>query len=77
VDDDILHRMRLRRRLPPPAARRLIRERAGVSQLDVARVVGVTREAVARWELHDRTPRGTNLDRYLETLDRLATESLK
>lgn len=74
--DDALEHARARRRLPPPAARRHLRERAGVSQTVVASEVGVTREAVARWESGDREPRPANLARYLEILDRLAREAL-
>jgi transcriptional regulator with XRE-family HTH domain len=74
--DDALARARDRRRLPPPEARRLIRERAGLSQSDIAEACAVTREAVARWEAGDREPRDANLTRYLAVLDRLARESL-
>jgi transcriptional regulator with XRE-family HTH domain len=74
--DDALGRARDRRRLPAPAARRLIRERAGLSQSDVASACGVTREAVAYWEAGAREPRDANLARYLAVLDRLARESL-
>lgn len=58
--------------LPSPAERRRLRERAGVSQEDVARVVGVTREAVTRWESGLRTPRGQRLDQYVQVLHHLA-----
>lgn len=74
--DDLFHQVKQRKRLPPPAARRFIRESAGVSQDAVAREVGVTRAAVARWELDNRTPRGPNLNRYLDVLDRLARAGL-
>jgi DNA-binding transcriptional regulator YiaG len=66
----------LRRRLPPPSLRRQLREQAGVSQSALALVVGVSRECVSLWESEPRTPRGRNLDRYIEFLDRLARESL-
>ncbi len=72
--DEALEHARLRRRLPVPAARRHIREAAGVSQIHVARELGVTREAVALWELGARTPRHHHLAAYLAILDRLARE---
>ena len=71
-----IERAKVRRRLPPPPARRLLRERAGLSQLDIATALDVTTAAVSRWETGNRTPRGGVLQRYVETLDRLARESL-
>lgn len=71
-----LEQARAVRRLPPPAARRQIREQAGLSQEDIARALGVTREAVVYWELGRRTPRPATAVRYLKLLDRLARESL-
>jgi transcriptional regulator with XRE-family HTH domain len=74
--DAVLNRARARRRLPPPAARQLIRARAGVVQEDLARALGVQTATISRWESGARTPRGGLLDRYLDALDRLARESL-
>jgi transcriptional regulator with XRE-family HTH domain len=71
--DTLLAKSRTRLRLPEPAIRRLLRERARLSQADVAAVVGVDRASVARWELGSREPRGDLLDAYVEILDRLAT----
>jgi DNA-binding XRE family transcriptional regulator len=68
-----LRMTRLRRRLPAPAARRLIRERAGVSQAAVASAVGVARPAISRWESGKRTPRGEHLKRYVAALEQMAT----
>ena len=75
----ILARGRARTRLPDAAVRRLLRERAGLSQDDVAEACGVTRAAVTRWEAPPssagvRRPRGPALERYLALLDRLAAE---
>lgn len=72
--DVLLSRGRMRRALPVPAVRRLLRERAGLSQAAVADVMGVSRPAFTRWELGQRTPRGVILERYVELLDRLASE---
>ena len=67
-----LGRAEQRRRLPSPEKRREIRERAGVTQLDVARAVSVSRAAVSLWEKGARTPKaGGSLKRYLDVLDQL------
>jgi DNA-binding transcriptional regulator YiaG len=71
-----LQQARAVRRLPAPATRRHLRERAGLSQLDVARALNVTREAVAYWESGRCTPRPATAVQYLELLDKLARESL-
>jgi DNA-binding transcriptional regulator YiaG len=66
--DDLTQRLQARRELPSPDVRRTLRRVAGASQADVAEVVGVTRQAVQLWEAGTRTPRGANLDAYLEVL---------
>jgi DNA-binding transcriptional regulator YiaG len=55
--------------LPPPWARRAIREAAGCSQEDVARHLGVNRVTVSRWEKGERTPRRAHLLAYVAVLD--------
>ena len=70
-----IRRARARRELPAPAVRRHIRERAGLSQVDVGRALGVTREAVALWELGRRTPRPDTAIAYGALLDRLESEA--
>jgi DNA-binding transcriptional regulator YiaG len=72
-----LARGRARRRLPGPAARRQLRERAGLSQQAVAAALGVTREAVAQWESGRRSPRPATAMEYVTLLDRLAREGLR
>ncbi len=65
------------KRLPPPAARRALRVAAGLTLQDVADVVGVTRQAVAKWETGDRNPSGRVRSAYaqaLADLRRLVTE---
>jgi DNA-binding transcriptional regulator YiaG len=57
--------------LPPPLSRKALRQAAGLSQQDIAGVLGVHRETVSRWELGTRTPRGELLVRYLELLHEL------
>ena len=75
--DRALDGARARRRLPPPVARRQLRERAGLSQRDIAAGVGVSRESVSLWESGRRTPRPETALRYLELLDLLAREALR
>jgi transcriptional regulator with XRE-family HTH domain len=53
-----------------------MRERAGITQTDLARVLGVDRATVSRWESGDRQPEAAFLPAYLAALDRLAKESL-
>jgi DNA-binding transcriptional regulator YiaG len=76
TDDQVLARSRLRRRLPPPAMRRQLREQAGISQAEIAAVVGVTRECVSNWESGNRAPRPQHLERYVAFLERIAREAL-
>lgn len=66
--DELTQRLQARRDLPPPEMRRLLRKAAGASQQDVARVLDVTRQSISLWEHGTRTPRGANLDAYLEVL---------
>lgn len=54
--------------LPSPSERRKIRERAGLSQADVATELGVDRSAVTRWEQGNRRPRGKALEAYVSLL---------
>jgi transcriptional regulator with XRE-family HTH domain len=68
---------RLRRQLPPPETRRLLRERVGIPQTALAQAVGVDRATVSRWETGEREPRDKHLARYVEVLDRLAAEALR
>jgi DNA-binding transcriptional regulator YiaG len=56
------------RRLVRTGEAQTIRERAGVSQLEVARVLGVSDAAVSRWEAHERTPRADVAVRYAQLL---------
>ena len=61
-----------RRGLPRPEERRRIRERAQLSQGDIANALGVDWSAVSRWEAGLREPTGANLLSYADLLDRLA-----
>jgi DNA-binding transcriptional regulator YiaG len=73
------HRERMRRRrqvravpsLPPPAIRRALREAAGLFQVDVAEVIGVSDSTVSQWEGGWHRPRGARLSEYADLLDAL------
>jgi DNA-binding XRE family transcriptional regulator len=73
--DTVLDRARRRRTLPPPAMRRLLRDQWGLTQGEVAGLVGVSRECISRYENGSREPRGPLRDKYVALLDRLARES--
>ena len=73
--DLALEQAQTRRRLPPPAARRRLRERAGLRQGVLARVLGVSGAAVSRWESGKRMPARRFVSAYASLLDRLARES--
>ncbi|MET7775374.1 helix-turn-helix transcriptional regulator [Streptomyces mirabilis] len=68
VTEQIRSRLRVRLDLPAPARRREVRERAGLSQQELADVIGSTRQAVSHWEMGSRTPRGLLLARYVEAI---------
>jgi DNA-binding transcriptional regulator YiaG len=72
---DELEKLLARRRssslLPSPARCRAIREKASLSQEDLARLLGVSRPALTRWESGQRKPFGDNCVRYLSVLERI------
>jgi len=76
--DDVLEvalrRVRARRRLPPPEARRQLREQAGLTQGQLGAALGVSDAAVSQWETGNRIPRGDRAERYLALLTRLGRE---
>jgi DNA-binding transcriptional regulator YiaG len=74
VLNEALKRSRMRRRLPDPAGRRLLRERAGLSQGNIARALNVGRPTVCRWETGEREPGPEKLAAYLALLNRLTRE---
>jgi transcriptional regulator with XRE-family HTH domain len=69
-----LARSRKRRGLPDPRTRQMIRVRAGLSQGELAAVIGVDRASISRWESGAREPADAHLASYLEALDRLMAE---
>lgn len=59
----------------PPSQRRQLRERASLSRVELAAVVGVSRPGLTKWELNTacgRTPSGAPALRYARLLARLA-----
>jgi transcriptional regulator with XRE-family HTH domain len=69
--DNLMEEVRARRRLPEPNMRRAIRKAARVSQKRAGAQIGVTHQAIARYEDGSRTPRGPVLVAYVELLDAL------
>ena len=57
------------RRLPPTKVRRALREASGLSVLEVAEAIGVSRQAVWRWERGLREPHGGNRLAYVGFLE--------
>jgi transcriptional regulator with XRE-family HTH domain len=76
VLDQAIDHARLRRELPGPRRRRLIREAAGIPQGALASALGVARPTLSRWESGARAPRTKHLAAYVEALGRLAREAL-
>jgi len=70
----IIEKRRVAKRLPEPRIRRLLRKRAGLSQQDLADVLGVDRATVSRWESGERDPWPSHVGSYMDALDRLARE---
>jgi DNA-binding transcriptional regulator YiaG len=68
---ELVEEARVARRLPPPSARRAIREAAGVTQQRIAVELGVTRAAVSFWEQGRCDPRGDRRLRYVAILEGL------
>jgi transcriptional regulator with XRE-family HTH domain len=73
---EILEKRRARKRLPGPRIRRRVRERAGITQRDLARVLGVDPATVCRWESGERDPRPSQLQAYVAALERLTREAI-
>jgi transcriptional regulator with XRE-family HTH domain len=70
--DAILARQARLRRLPAPSIRRALRMHHGLSQDQIARLLGVDRASVSRYESGERSPGAAIAERYLDILERLA-----
>lgn len=77
TDEELIEAARERRGppLPDPVVRRLLRQRAHVSQAELAEVLGVRPSAISRWESGVRDPNPAVRGRYAQLLDRLAREA--
>ena len=71
--DALLARQARLRELPAPSIRRALRVHHGLSQGQLADLLGVDRASVSRYESGERSPRPRVAERYLEVLDRLAS----
>jgi DNA-binding transcriptional regulator YiaG len=69
--DELLARAKAVTRLPAPSRRRIIRERAGATQAELAAALGVSKQALERWERGDAKPRGQHAAAYALLLERL------
>ncbi|MFI8200871.1 helix-turn-helix domain-containing protein [Streptomyces sp. NPDC085942] len=58
--------------LPSPEVRAALRQAEGLTQLEVATALGVTRVAFHRWETGQAEPRTRSRNAYLDLLQRLA-----
>jgi DNA-binding XRE family transcriptional regulator len=59
--------------LPTAETLRAVRVRSAITQREVANAIGVSRQAVARYEAGDRTPSGEACEQYIDLLQRLGT----
>jgi predicted transcriptional regulator len=66
--EELAEKLRARRALPDPKARRALRKAAGASLSDVAVPCDVSKQTVANWEAGLCDPRGSNLAAYLDVL---------
>jgi len=74
--DEVITKAKARRGLPNPAARRLIRVGAQLTQEELAAELGVAQATLARWENGERSPRRESRDSYAALLERLHREVL-
>lgn len=59
------------KRLPPPVLRKELRKAAGLTLVDVAALVEVSKQSIWLWEAGRVEPRGANRLRYAQVLDQL------
>jgi DNA-binding transcriptional regulator YiaG len=67
----LLERVRVTSQLPNPRNRRRIRERAGISQREMAEALGVGLMTINRWERGLTRPRGQQAVAYTSLLQQL------
>jgi DNA-binding XRE family transcriptional regulator len=73
--EEVLHQ-KAQTQLPDPTVRRHLRQRAGLSQETMARLLEVTRPSFSRYENGRRRPKDDVARRYARLLDELA-EAIK
>lgn len=61
--------------LPSREAASFLRRRAGLTQRELAKLVGVRQHTISQWESGARVPRGDLADRYVLALFRLTPEA--
>lgn len=71
TDLEALRQRRAPVQLPPPDQRKAIRTAYGVSQSDVASVLGVTRLTVSMWERGTAEPKPEHARKYSDLLDEM------
>lgn len=69
--DQLVEEVRAARALPPHDLARAIRKAAGVSQVRMARELGVHRMTLGKWENGTRRPRGVLRSTYARLLEEL------
>jgi DNA-binding transcriptional regulator YiaG len=69
--NDLLERVRARRKLPSGAERRRIRVDAGVTLRDIATAIGVSDMAVVRWEQGSKPRNPEHIRAYADLLAEL------
>lgn len=57
--------------LPDPPERKRLREASGLTQLELAKAIGVSQPALALWETGRYKPSGRNLRPYVDALRRM------
>jgi transcriptional regulator with XRE-family HTH domain len=73
---ELLLRAQRRRALPPTHERARIRQAVGLTQAEIAMVLGVDRTTVCRWERGNRRPGRAHVNKYAALLERLAREAV-
>ena len=74
--DELIEEAKARRVLPSPAKRPSIRERANLTQLEVAEALNTDACCISHYERGTREPRGDMRRAYGALLDRLRREVL-
>ncbi|MDX2748279.1 MULTISPECIES: helix-turn-helix domain-containing protein [Streptomyces] len=69
---DAIEALLARPSLPPPKVRAALRQAEGLTQVEVAEAIGVTRVAFHRWETGQAEPRARSRAAYLRLLQGIA-----